>query len=299
MQTVLRYRGRNITETDARFIQEMIDARPQMHRRGLARVLCEAWDWLRQENGAPRDMVAKGLMLALHRAGHINLPPPRRPSTNHLRRPHAQRRAPHPVAVDRSPIVTSLKDLGPTEFVQAQRRTSLEALFDSMIASEHPLGFVRPVGEHLKFVVFAGLRPVALFAWSSAPRHLGPRDRYIGWSQEHRRHNLKYVAYNTRYLILPWVQVPHLASHLLSRMTRMLPQEWEKVYSHPVHFAETFVDPTRHRGTCYRAANWALMGRTTGRGKADQTRKANRSIKDVWGLPLIEDFRERLLRIEV
>jgi Domain of unknown function (DUF4338) len=295
MQTVLRYRGRNITEADVQFIRELIADRPQLNRRGLARVLCGAWDWLRQENGVLREMVAKGLMLALHRTEYITLPPPQRPNNNLLRLPHAQRPAPHPVEVDRSPLATSLQGLGLLIFVQV-RRTSLEPLFDWLLASEHPLGFVRPVGEHLKFVVFAGLRPVALFAWSSAPRHLGPRDRYIGWSQEHRRHNLKFVAYNTRYLIPPWVQVPYLASHLLSRMTRMLPQEWEKVYSHPVYFAETFVDPTRHRGTCYRAANWVLMGRTTGRGKDDQTNKPNRSLKDVWGLPLIDDFRARLVR---
>ena len=103
------------------------------------------------------------------------------------------------------------------------------------------------------------------------------------------------MAYNTRFLILPWVQVPHLASHLLARMTRMLPAEWEKVYEHPVYFAETFVDTERFRGTCYRAANWIYLGRTQGRGKDDPTHRRNRSLKDVLGLPLIEDFRERLL----
>jgi len=144
-------------------------------------------------------------------------------------------------------------------------------------------------------MVFAGLQPVALFAWSSAPRHLGPRDRYIGWSKELRQRNLRYVAYNTRYLIPSWVQVPHLVSHLLSRMTRMLSDEWQKVYGHPVYFAETFVDTARHRGTCYRAANWVFMGRTTGRGKDDQTHKPNRTLKDVLGLPLHDDFRTRLL----
>jgi hypothetical protein len=103
------------------------------------------------------------------------------------------------------------------------------------------------------------------------------------------------IAYNSRYLIPPWVQVPHLTSHLLARMTRVLPQEWQKVYGHPVYFAETFVDTTRHRGTCYRAANWVFMGRTTGRGKNDQTGKPNRTLKDVLGLPLRPDFREKLL----
>jgi hypothetical protein len=135
---------------------------------------------------------------------------------------------------------------------------------------------------------------VALFAWSSAARHLGPRDRYLGWSAQARRQNIRWVAYNTRFLILPWVQVPDLASHLLARMTGMLSGEWQKVYGHPVYFAETFVDTERFRGTCYRAANWVFLGRTQGRGKDDQTHRPNRSFKDVLGLPLTQDFRQRL-----
>jgi hypothetical protein len=135
---------------------------------------------------------------------------------------------------------------------------------------------------------------VALFAWSSAARHLGPRDRYLGWSPQARRQNIRWIAYNTRFLILPWVRIPHLASHLLARMTRILPAQWESVYGHPVYFAETFVDTSRFRGTCYRAANWILLGRTQGRGKDDQTHRPNRSLKDILGLPLIPDFRQRL-----
>ena len=146
----------------------------------------------------------------------------------------------------------------------------------------------------MKYLVYAGSRPVACFAWSSAPRHLGPRDRFIGWSAEARRGNIRFVAYNSRYLILPWVAVRHLASHLLGRMAKMLPGEWERVYGHPVHFAETFVDPTRFRGTCYRAANWVYLGQTTGRGKDAQTMRPNRSLKDVLGYPLTKDFRKLL-----
>jgi len=177
------------------------------------------------------------------------------------------------------------------------RRTAEEPLFNALIETHHYLGYTQPVGEHLKFLVFAGERPVACFAWSSAPRHLGPRDQYIGWSKEARRLHIRFVAYNSRFLILPWVEVPHLASHLLGRMVRMLPGEWEQLYGHPVYFAETFVDPTRFRGTCYRAANWVLLGQTTGRGKDDMTHRANRPIKDVLGYPLHRRFRELLTRI--
>ena len=188
-----------------------------------------------------------------------------------------------------------MRELGPLRFAQV-RRTPEEASFNSLMQAHHYLGYAQPVGEHLKFLVTAGTRPVALFAWSSAPRHLGPRDRFLGWSPAVRRANIGAIAYNTRYLILPWVQVEHLASHLLGRMTRELSGEWQRVYGHPVHFAETFIDPTRFRGTCYRAANWLPLGQTQGRGKDDLTHRVNRSIKDVLGYPLVPDFRARLTR---
>jgi hypothetical protein len=135
---------------------------------------------------------------------------------------------------------------------------------------------------------------VACLAWSSAPRHIGSRDRYIGWNAEARKRNIHLIAYNTRFLILPWVRVPHLASHILGRMAAALSQDWEQMYGHPVYFAETFVDPGRFRGTCYRAANWQFLGLTTGRGKNDHTYKPNRPIKEVLGLPLTPRFRELL-----
>jgi hypothetical protein len=190
----------------------------------------------------------------------------------------------------------SLRELASLSFHQV-RRTTQEPLFNSLLQSYHYLGYSQPVGEQLKFLVYAGDRPVALFAWSSAARHLGPRDRYLGWPPQARRKNIRWIAYNTRFLILPWVQVPHLASHLLARMTRMLPSQWASVYGHPVYFAETFVDTSRFRGTCYRAANWIFLGRTQGRGKEDQTHRPNRSLKDVLGVPLTPDFRQRLAAV--
>jgi Druantia protein DruA len=289
METLLRYRGRLLTAADVDFIRELVAAHPAESRRRLSQKLCEAWGW-RQANGALREMVARGLMLILARAGHIELPAVRmRP-----RNPLAVRVRPQPVAVDCTPISGDLRELGPLVFRQV-RRTPEERCFNGLLESHHYLGYTQPVGEQLKLMVYAGSRPVALFAWSSAARHLGPRDRYLGWRPEVRRRNIRFLAYNTRYLILPWIRVPHLASHLLARTTRMLSAEWEKLYGHPVYFAETFVDPTRHRGTCYRAANWVRLGRTQGRGKDDLTHRPNRTVKEVLGLPLIADFRERLL----
>ena len=288
MSVVFTYRHRAVTADEVQFLRELIAAHPGESRRKLSIRACEAWNW-RRENRVLCDSICRSLMVELDRAGHIRLPPVKQKATPWA----AKRRRPHPVPVDRTPVRTSLRELGSLRFEQI-RRTQWEALFKWLLESEHPLGYSWTVGESLKFMVFAGLQPVALFAWSSAPRHLGPRDRYIGWSQQQRLKNIRYVAYQTRYLIPPWVQVPHLASHLLSRMTRMLPAEWEKVYGHPVYFAETFVDPATHRGTCYRAANWSYLGRTQGLGKDSRNQKPNRSIKDVLGLPLVADYRQKL-----
>jgi len=288
MDIVLKHRGRVVTGSDVAFIGELIASNPAASRRALSAKLCEAWGWV-QPNGAPRDMVCRGLMLALHRAGHIELPAVRMRPPN----PLAQRPTPAPVEVDETPLCCSLAELGPLRLCQV-RRTDDEPVFNGLVEAHHYLGYTQPVGEHLKFMVYAGTRPVACFAWSSAPRHLGPRDRFIGWSAETRRINIRFVAYNTRFLVLPWVRVRHLASHLLGRMARMLPAQWEQVYDHRVYFAETFVDPTRFAGTCYRAANWVWLGRTTGRGKDDHTNRPNRPIKEVLGLPLRRRWRELL-----
>ena len=123
------------------------------------------------------------------------------------------------------------------------RRTPEEPLFNSLMEHHHYLGYEQPVGEHLKYVVWAQGRPIACLAWSSAPRHLGSRDRFLGWSAAARRRNIHLLAYNTRFLILPWVEVPHLASHLLGRMAKRLSEDWEHLYEHPIYFLETFVDP--------------------------------------------------------
>jgi hypothetical protein len=284
----LKYRGRVIDSGDIRHIREFIAANPGVSRRKLSEKLCEEWNW-RQANGALRDMVCRGMLLMLDRAGHIELPAVRLRPHN----PLARRARPTPALIDRTPLEGPLSDLRPVELAQV-RRTADEGLFNSLMEEHHYLGYEQPVGEHLKYLAIAQGRPVACLAWSSAPRHIGSRDRYIGWSAEARKRNIHLIAYNTRFLILPWVRVPHLASHILGRMAAALSQDWEQMYGHPVYFAETFVDPGRFRGTCYRAANWQFLGLTTGRGKNDHTYKPNRPIKEVLGLPLTPRFRELL-----
>jgi len=233
-------------------------------------------------------------MLMLQRAGEIELPPVRRRILGQHR---TARPRPEAVLIDTTPLKMPLAALGAIE-IQLVRRTADEPLFESLMEEFHYLRYEQPVGEHLKYLVWAGhplgRRPVACLAWSSAPRHLASRDRFIGWSGEARRRNIRYLAYNTRFLILPWVEVPHLASHILGRMARQISQDWERIYGHPIYFLETFIDPERFRGTCYRAANWAFLGRTTGRGKDDQTHRPNRSIKEVLALPLHRRFHELL-----
>jgi hypothetical protein len=283
-----RYRGRVVTAEDITFIRRLIDENPRASRRRLSAQLCEAWQW-RQANGALRDMVCRGLLLMLHRAGEIELPPIRFRTLN----PFVRRAAPAARVIDTIPIAGTLTELRPIDLQQV-RRTTDEPLFNSLLEQYHYLTYEQPVGEHLKYLCWAHGRPIACVAWSSAPRHLGSRDRYIGWSAEARRRNIRFIAYNTRFLILPWVRIPHLASHILGRMAAILSDDWERRYSHPIYFAETFIDPTRFRGTCYRAANWVLLGHTTGRGKNDQTNRPNRPIKEVLGYPLHRRFRQLL-----
>jgi uncharacterized protein DUF4338 len=264
----------------------MIQITPQMR----ILVAVEAVD------GAPRDMVCRGLLLGLDRAGHIALPAARQRGFNPAARYRGPRWKVEAIAVDTTPLAAQLSALRPLEFRQV-RRTPDEALFNSLIEQYHPLRYIQPVGEHLKYIVYSAGRPLACLAWSSAPRHLGARDRYIGWSAEARRRNLRFLAYNPRFLIVPWVQVKHLASHILGEMARRIATDWERAYGHPIYFLETFVDPERYRGTCYRAANWVVLGRTTGRGKSCPTKRPNRSIKDVLGYPLTPRFRELLAEV--
>ena len=284
----LRYRGRQIHPEDTLYIRKLIEQHPTDSRRKLSTRLCEAWDW-RQSNGALRDMVCRGLLLMLERAGEITLPPVAYKRHN----PLAQRSRPTPILLDQTPIEGKLKEIGPIELEQA-RRTAHEPLFNSLMEEHHYLGYKQPVGEHLKYLVWAQGRPIVCLAWSSAPRHLGSRDGYIGWSAEARRRNIRFLAYNTRFLILPWVRVEHLASHILGRMAAEISEDWQRMYGHPIYFLETFVDPERFRGTCYRAANWVVMGKTTGRGKQSNSYVPNRSIKEILGYPLTRRFRELL-----
>lgn len=290
MEIKIKYKGKIVTDEGIYFIKELIKNNPNDSRRALSKKLCIAWNWV-QLNGALRDMYCRGFMLELHRAGYINLPPKKATPNN----PLVNRRKPVKIAIERIPVKKKLTEVQPLDFKQV-RGTSLEKTYNSLIAEYHYLGYSHPVGEHLKYIIYWNNKPISCLAFSSAPRHIGSRDRFIGWSKEIRERNLHLIAYNTRFLILPWVSVKYLASHILGHIVKILPIDWQRYYNHPVYFVETFVDTERFSGTCYKAANWRYLGKTTGRGKNDQTNKPNRTIKAVWGYPLTKKFREILTK---
>lgn len=288
MEIVARYRGRDITKSDLAVVNQIIGAYPDASRRFISKEVCKAWNW-RQANSILKDMVCRSLLLLLQSKGLITLPPPKCKLPN----PLANRKKPFRVAVDQILIECAIDELYPIHLKQV-RRTRFEKLFNSLISEHHYLGYTQPVGEHLKYMAFSNSLPLACLTWSSAPWYIGARDRFIGWSPETRQRNLHLIINNTRFLVLPWVRVPHLASHLLALSRRRVCLDWESVYNHPVLLLETFVDTERFQGTCYKADNWIYVGKTTGRGKLSTSTKPTLSKKAVYVYPLRKNFRKRL-----
>ena len=288
MDAILTYRKKAITPADIAFICQVIEKHWDEGRTAISRRLCEALNW-RQPNGYLKDGVCRGLLLKLEQEGHITLPP-RLLFINKTRNKKNKQ-----TTFDFSPvpITVPLRDLGHIDLRQV-RRTPEEKLFNNLIRQYHYLGYTQPVGEHLKYLAYAGDRVVACFAFSSAPYALTCRDTFIGWSPEARERNRHLLAYNSRFLILPWVQVPHLASHLLGRVARTISEDWQSLYHHPILWLETFIDTERFTGTCYLASNWIELGLTSGRGKYNKSHKQQTSIKAMYGYPLSHDYRQRL-----
>ncbi len=290
MEISLLLRGRRITGEEIAFIRSVIEEHPLQSRTFLSQELCRRWDW-RQRNGQFKTMACSDLLLRLQRAGLVELP-----AIQHQGR--TARRRPIPIPLhSQEPIQASLSELGSLE-VQMVRGTRWEPLYKGLIEAYHYLGYRQIVGEHLKYLVFHQGRPLACLGWGAAAWKVAARDRFIGWQAAHRDRHLHLLAQNARFLILPWVQVPHLASHLLGRMARLLSRDWERVYHHPLVLLETFVDTQRFAGTCYRAANWIPVGFTQGRGKWDRDHQASAPVKAVFVYPLVQNFREVLTCLE-
>jgi hypothetical protein len=237
MDEEIRYRGKVFSQREIDEIREVIADHRERSRWFISREICRRWNWT-QPNGVLKDIICRGLLVRLEAQGLIELPPRGKTPPYLLSQP----KKPARVEVDQTPIEGKLSDLRPIELFQV-RRTSLQKLYNSLIEQYHYLGYTRPVGEHLEYIALAQGRVMACLGWCSAPRHIGCRDRYLGWTKEQRIKNLSRVVINTRFLILPWVRVPHLASHLLGLMARRISQDWQTIYHHEVVWLETFVDP--------------------------------------------------------
>lgn len=288
MELGIKYQGKVATEQEVNFIRDFISSHPGHTRTRISQGLCQAWDW-KYSSGHLKDQACRGYLLALERAGLIELPPRKFTPPN----PLANRRKPPKIAVDTAPVTGDIASLRPL-VVTTAKTDSGRKVYNSLIEEYHYLGYAHPIGENLKYLVSSGGRPIACVGFSSAPRHIGSRDRFIGWGQAERKANIHLIGYNTRFLILPWVKADNLASHILGLVARRVYSDWHAAYNHGVCLLETFVDTERFAGTCYKAANWVYVGKTTGRGKNDQTNKANRSIKAVWCYPVTRKFREQL-----
>jgi len=289
METFLVIRGRAITGDDLIFIRSLVEEHQGRGRTFVSKELCRLWDW-RQRNGMFKTMACSELLLRLEKAGLVQLPPIQHRGRTGRRRPI------HVPFHSREPIRTSLQELGAIDFKMV-RGSHWEPFYKGLIQAYHYLGYCQTVGEHLKYMVFHQGRPLACLGWGAAAWNVASRDRFIGWQPAHRDRNLHLIAQNTRLLILPWIQVPYLASHILGSVARILSRDWEKVYHHPILLLETFVDGQRFKGTCYRAANWIHVGFTQGRGKWDSDPPFCAPIKAVWLYPLAKNFREVLTHL--
>ena len=273
---------------DIETIKEIIESHPGKSRRFISQEVCKNWNW-RQPNGVLKDMVCRSLLLLLDSKGYIKLPARKFIPNN----PLANRKKPRRVIINQTPIQCSVSNLLPIKLEQV-RKTAFEKLFNGLVSEHHYLGYTQPVGEHLKYVAFAGERPIACLAWGSPPWYIGARDRFIGWSKKSRENNLHLIANNLRFLILPWVKVPCLASYLLALNRHRLSEDWQHQYHHPIHLVETFVDTEQYRGTCYKADNWIRVGQTTGLGKLSKTLQPRLSKKAIYVHPLTKHFRREL-----
>jgi hypothetical protein len=244
------------------------------------------WNW-RNDKGQLKDMACRSMLRKLEHRKLIVLPPPLR-SGNHARR---IRDIPH----SKDPINGSLNYLRPIEIVMVNSRSDTDHLFHCLMDRYHYLGCHGHVGEHIKYMVYdRHKRPLACLLFGSAAWKTAPRDRYIGWSASTRQGNLKLLTNNTRFLILPWVNVSNLASFILGACLRRLRFDWYTRYGHDLCLVETFVDRSRFKGTCYQAANWLKLGQTKGRSRQDRYKKLKVPIKDLYVYPLTADFKQRL-----
>jgi len=285
-------RGRTFTAGELLQIRAVIAGSPDAHRNALSKKVCETLDW-RQANGHLKDRSCRDVLLKLHAAGLLVLPPRRRPPT---------RRQPITITTRTDPrpgLAFGPRDITTLDFaiVTGSGRLADEKLWNEYVERYHYLGYGVPVGPHIKYFVRLRDEPVACIAFAGAAWKIEPRDRWIGWSPEQRQRNLRWIVNNTRFLILPWIRVDNLASRLLSLALKRLPDDWLRLYAYRPLLVETFVHADRHAGTCYRAANWLCAGTTQGRGKTDCKNIARLPKKLIFLRPLVADAPRTLASI--
>jgi len=286
-QIIFRYRARELGIQDIRFIQALISKHFQKGRSHISRALCEVWQWV-QPNGKLKEYAARDLLLRLEEQGLIELPPRLRPKNNLKEKSFDQ----IPLFLH-EPIHGSAgeHDRPCIEVVHSQG----SYLWDYLVHHHHYLGLPKLVGEHLKYLVTINGQVVACLSWASAAWKVKARDQFIGWDDATKQRNLHLIANNTRFLIPDWVRVKHLASRVLALSLRRLSADWQKIYGHPIHLAETFVDISRFEGTCYRAANWVCVGQTKGSAKKGNAYLYHGQPKAIYLYPLHRHFRRYLL----
>ena len=253
----------------------------------IARTICEWLDWKRP-NGRLKNHECRLLLERLQPQGLLTLPALRR----------SGRRGPRTVTTDtrsdsQPPIQCCLADLQPLRLTLIDDSDS--ALWRQFLQRYHYLGCRVPVGAHLRYFVYSAQGQIlACLLWSSPAWTMAARDRWIGWTPLQRARNLQFIVNNSRFLILPWVQVNNLASAILARSARQLPHDWSEHYGYTPLLLETLVDVTRFNGTCYRAANWIALGQTTGRGRMDTHHTAQGTQKQIFVFPLHRRVQQRL-----
>jgi len=291
MNQELVVQGRPITREDLDEIQELIRAHPEWSRRRLSEALVAAWDW-RNPAGRLKDMATRTLLVKLEARGLIELPERRQRPYNRMAARPLQ-----PRLWDRTPVRGTLSQIAPLTLREVSAEAGARREFEAALAEFHYLGYRGAVGENLQYTVSgADGRLLACLVFGAAAWKCRARDEFIGWSHDQRARSLGWIANNSRFLILPFVEVPHLASWILGAVLRRLSSDWENKYGHPIVLAETFVDRSRFRGTCYRAANWIRQGATTGRTRQDRYTTLKVPVKDLYLYPLHSDFRSFLCR---
>lgn len=287
----MEYRTRpDITEDKVEQIRSIIIKNPEWNRTRLSQHICQLWGW-QNPNGVLKDISCRDMLRELDKAGRIKLPAAQKPS-----RAHGSADIVRHFEHDTTPINTKLSQLRPLQISRVDSGKEL-AVFKSYIDQYHYLHYDRTIGENMKYMVYSrDGKPLSCLMFGSAAWSCRERDHFIGWNKSERIQRLSLMTNNSRYLIFPWIKVPHLASHILSLIAHRIAGDWQCKYGHPVYCLETFVEIPRFRGSCYRAANWIHVGSTTGRGRDGGHHNAIIPVKDIYLYPLDADYRTKLCK---